>query len=230
MPPTTTIASGRCVCEPILVERAAGNRPKMAVRAVIITGRTRFSAPCRMASSSGSPCNRIWLKYEISSSPSMIATPKIEMNPTAAEMLKLVPVKQQGPNAAQRERDDVGEDHDRVEHVAERDVQQDEDHAPATAGTMNIRRCFGLLHLLELAAPDRAIRGLEEVLGRGLGFGHGAGQVAAADAELERDQPLPLLAIDRRGAVPFELSVRVGRPVVAHRRDQIAQAAAAACC
>ena len=33
------------------------------------------------------------LKYEISSSPSMMATPKSEMKPTAAEMLKLVPVR-----------------------------------------------------------------------------------------------------------------------------------------
>ena len=43
MPPTTTIASGFCVCEPIFVERAAGKRPKMAVMAVIITGRTRLA-------------------------------------------------------------------------------------------------------------------------------------------------------------------------------------------
>ena len=45
MPPTTTIASGRCVCEPIFMENAAGNNPKSAVMAGIITGRTRLAAP-----------------------------------------------------------------------------------------------------------------------------------------------------------------------------------------
>ena len=38
---------------------AAGSRPKMAVNAVIITGRTRFSAPCMMASRSGNPCAQV---------------------------------------------------------------------------------------------------------------------------------------------------------------------------
>ena len=56
------------------------------------TGRTRSSAPRITASRTGSPAARIWLKYEIRSTPSWTATPKIEMNPTAAEMLNGVPV------------------------------------------------------------------------------------------------------------------------------------------
>ena len=40
----------------------------------------------------GKPAARIWLKYEISSTPSWTATPKIEMNPTAAEIENGVPV------------------------------------------------------------------------------------------------------------------------------------------
>ena len=63
----------------------------------------------------------------------MMATPKIEMNPTAAEMLKLVPVNKQGPHAADRKVDDVREDDHRVEHVAEGDVQQQDDHRRAKA-------------------------------------------------------------------------------------------------
>jgi len=64
----------------------------MAVSAVIIIGRTRLPAPSKIASRSGRPCPRSALKYEIDSRPSMMATPKIEMKPTAAEMLKFVPV------------------------------------------------------------------------------------------------------------------------------------------
>ena len=44
------------------------------------------------ASRTGTPSARIWLKYEISSTPFWTTTPKIEMNPTAAEMLNGVPV------------------------------------------------------------------------------------------------------------------------------------------
>ena len=44
MPPTTTMASGWAVWPPILVETAAGKRPRIAVIAVIITGRTRLQA------------------------------------------------------------------------------------------------------------------------------------------------------------------------------------------
>ena len=43
-------------------DTAAGNSPSTAVRAVIIMGRTRFSAPCIMASSSEAPAERRRLK------------------------------------------------------------------------------------------------------------------------------------------------------------------------
>ena len=93
IPPTTTMASGCAVWPPILVDTAAGKRPSMAVSAVIITGRTRLPAPCMIASWSGRPWARRALKYEISSKPSMMAIPKRETKPTAAAILKLVPVK-----------------------------------------------------------------------------------------------------------------------------------------
>src|SRR5260370_349309 len=41
MPPTTTMASGRCVCAPIPPQTPAGNKPKSAVRARIHPGRDR---------------------------------------------------------------------------------------------------------------------------------------------------------------------------------------------
>ena len=42
-------------------------------------------------------------------------------------------------------------------------------------------------------------------------------------AELDGDQPLALLAVDRRGAGAHELASRVGLAVLAHRRHEVAQ-------
>ena len=88
IPPTTTTASGFCDSAPIFVEMAAGRRPSMAARAVITMGRTSFPVPCCKASVSSNPLARNPLKVDTSSSPFITATPRIEMNPTAAEMLK----------------------------------------------------------------------------------------------------------------------------------------------
>ena len=55
---------------------------------VITTGRTRFSAPCMIASRRGKPWARSVLKYDTSNRPSMIATPNSDTKPTAAEVKK----------------------------------------------------------------------------------------------------------------------------------------------
>jgi hypothetical protein len=39
LPPTTTVASGFCTCEPIPVDQAAGRRPTHATMHVMATGR-----------------------------------------------------------------------------------------------------------------------------------------------------------------------------------------------
>ncbi len=57
-----------------------------------------------------------------------MATPKIEMKPTAAEMLKFVPVEQEGPDPTDRQVDHVGKNDHRVEHVAEGDIEQQDNH------------------------------------------------------------------------------------------------------
>ena len=44
MPPTTTVASGRCTWLPMPVDIAAGNKPMQADNAVISIGRIRCSA------------------------------------------------------------------------------------------------------------------------------------------------------------------------------------------
>jgi hypothetical protein len=51
MPPTITVASGRCVSEPIPVESAAGNSPMHADMHIIKTGSMRTSAARSSASS-----------------------------------------------------------------------------------------------------------------------------------------------------------------------------------
>ena len=103
MPPTTTIASGFWACEPIEWpgrreqaqdgrERGHDDRAEPQLR------------PADHGLADGSPVARIWLKYEIRSTPFWTATPKIEMNPTAAEMLKVRAGQLQGPDAPHRRR------------------------------------------------------------------------------------------------------------------------------
>ncbi len=139
-------------------------------------------------------------------------------------MLKWVPVSSKRPDAAHRQVDHVGKHHGRIEQRAECQVQHDQDHAQRERDDPHQPR-FGLLHLLELSAPDGAVGRLEQVLGHFLGFGNGAGQIAAADAELDGDQTITLLAIDRRRAGTQKLAVRIGLPLVVERRHQVDQTA-----
>ena len=87
----------------------------------------------------------------------MMATPKIEMKPTAAEMLKFVPVS----SSAQMPPSDRATTLDRtskhVEQRVEGQVEQDEDQ-PQRQRDDEHQAALGLLHLLELAAPFRAVR------------------------------------------------------------------------
>ena len=55
MPPTITVASGRCTWLPMPVEIAAGNRPMQAESAVISRGRMRVDAARNIASSGVQP-------------------------------------------------------------------------------------------------------------------------------------------------------------------------------
>ena len=158
-----------------------------------------------------------------------MATPKIEMKPTAAEMLKFVPVSSKAQTPPMREVEHVGKDDHRVEHVAEGDVEQHQDHGQRGRHDEH-QAMLGLLHLLELAAPHGPVRGIEELLGPLLGFGHGAGQVAVADAELEGDQPFALLAINRRSAVPLDIGPRDRASRCRRRATPGRAAAGAACC
>src|SRR5476649_248283 len=62
MPPTTTMASGRCTWLPIAVEKAAGNRPTQAAMQVISTGRICSSQVFDRATSRSRPSSISRLK------------------------------------------------------------------------------------------------------------------------------------------------------------------------
>src|SRR6266404_3326661 len=91
-PPTTTVASGRWISDPIPVARAAGTIPSMATTIIMSTGRIWASEPWITASLAPAPCSvRLRLISETTSTPLITATPNREMKPTAADTLRLIP-------------------------------------------------------------------------------------------------------------------------------------------
>jgi hypothetical protein len=82
-PPTTTVASGRCVSAPTPPDTSIGARPRIATLAVISTGRNRRAVPCRTASRIGRPLARSSFMKLTSTMPFSIATPNTAMNPIA---------------------------------------------------------------------------------------------------------------------------------------------------
>jgi hypothetical protein len=58
-PPMTTVASGRCISAPALVDIAIGTKPRLAMRAVIMTGPNRIMAASTTACRGSIPvsCN-----------------------------------------------------------------------------------------------------------------------------------------------------------------------------
>src|SRR6185436_17897017 len=87
MPPTTTIASGRCTWLPIAVENAAGSRPTQAATQVIRTGRICWAQVARSACSRARPASTSRLKAPTTMMPFMAAMPNSATKPIAAEML-----------------------------------------------------------------------------------------------------------------------------------------------
>ena len=72
------------------VATAAGNSPIAAPIVAMKIGRICTAAACMIASRRFNPALRPSSMREISNTPPRIATPKVEMMPTAAEMLKFV--------------------------------------------------------------------------------------------------------------------------------------------
>ncbi len=83
-PPITTRASGLELSEPIPVDNAAGNKPMVAIKAVINTGRINEFTPRLTAVYNGfSPrsLSRFCLKAVVSNTPSKIQIPNRAMKP-----------------------------------------------------------------------------------------------------------------------------------------------------
>src|SRR5438874_6722832 len=104
-----------------------------------------------------------------------------------------------------------------------RQVEQDKNQRQRQ-GNDNEQALIGFLHFLELAAPFGAIRSLEQIGGLGLGLSNGATEISAAHAELHRDQPVALLAVDRRGARADKRSLGIGHALLVEGRYQVAEA------
>ena len=109
----------------------------------------------------------------------MMATPNSDTKPTAADMLKLVPVRYRAQMPPMARSNTLRQDHDGVDHRVEGEVKQqedqgqrqrDDDHQPA----------FAVFHLLELAAHGDEIGRLKEGLGLVADVVDDAGQVAVA--------------------------------------------------
>ena len=121
----------------------------------------------------------------------MIATPKSEMKPTAAEMLKCVPVSQQRPDAAHRQGQHVGQHHEANPAGLRKAMYSRTKITPSESGITNIKRPSACFHFLELAAPHGAV---------GSGRRKESGRLAWASATAparSRSRTLNLTAIRR---------------------------------
>ena len=131
MPPTTTIASGFCTCEPMPEDIAAGSRPTPAMTQVISTGRICSSPVRRIAAVRSTPASISWLNCDRMMMPSITEMPNSAMNPIAAETLNGMPHHEQRENAADHRHRDDAHGQQRVRHRAEIDPQQQRDQREA---------------------------------------------------------------------------------------------------
>ena len=83
-PPTTTVASGFCISEPVPVANSIGIKLNIAMDAVISTGLNLSRLPLIMASFRSTPSSRNCDILETNTTPFNTATPKSTINPTDA--------------------------------------------------------------------------------------------------------------------------------------------------
>ena len=81
-PPTTTVASGFCISEPVPVANSIGIKLNIAMDAVISTGLNLSKLPLIMASLSSTPSSRNCDILETRTTPFKTATPNSTINPT----------------------------------------------------------------------------------------------------------------------------------------------------
>ncbi len=80
-PPITTVASGRCISAPSLVDIAIGKNPRLATSAVIKMGRSRASAVTSLTCFTSIPDRRKFSAALTQTNPFKTATPNSAMNP-----------------------------------------------------------------------------------------------------------------------------------------------------
>ncbi len=146
----------------------------------------------------------------------MMATPKIDVKPTAAAMLKFVSVRNRAQIPPSDSSTHVDKHDHGVEERMEGQIQQHEDQSQRQRDDEH-QPPFAFFHLLEFAAPFGAITERNQVLLTcALRIADRAGQVAVANAELDGHQARALFAGDRRSAVADELALGIR----AARRDR----------
>ena len=197
MPPTITVASGRCTWLPMPVEMAAGKRPMQAESAVISRGRMRVLAARYIESTGAKPCSPfVFVKSDHQDAvhdghaeerdeadgggDAEVETGDIERQDAAHNRVR---------NARERQKG-VAEI---IEQAVERPGNQHE------ADRHNDLQTFlGFLKISELARPDQPVsRRKFHVVGDALlRLLDRAAQVAAPDAELDRDEALHALVIN----------------------------------
>src|SRR5574340_1056623 len=87
MPPMTTVAKGRWTSAPVPAAIAIGTKPSDATSAVIMTGRSRVSDPCAIASSSDAPALRKWL---INVTITAVPDPLLELGQLGLQLAELL--------------------------------------------------------------------------------------------------------------------------------------------
>src|SRR5436305_1188805 len=91
-PPITVVAKGFCTSAPVPCASAIGTKPIAGTNPVMTTARILSAMPLRIASAIGAPFSIRSRIAVITTSPFSTATPARQMNPTAADTEKAMPV------------------------------------------------------------------------------------------------------------------------------------------
>ena len=87
-PPTITVANGFCTSAPTSVDMVMGNNPIISVKTVMTTGLSRVVAASTIVSLVSFPFCRNSLIKDTITVPFNTHSPKSEINPTPAEILR----------------------------------------------------------------------------------------------------------------------------------------------
>ena len=197
MPPTITVASGRCTWLPIPVEIAAGKRPMQAESAVISKGRMRVEAAAEHRvhwREAAKPllvvkCNHQDAVHD------RHAEERDEADGGRDAEIETGEIERE--YAANHRVGDARERQKAVAEVIEQAVEQPDNQHEAD-GHNDLQTFLGFLKVSELARPNQPVSGRKFHVLRDslLSLLDSAAKVAATDAELDRDEALHALVIN----------------------------------